>query len=32
MVDLGFWIPVLVVTGLVVFGLMFAFTAICDYI
>ena len=30
--DLAFWIPVLALTGLVVFGLMFAFVAICDYV
>jgi hypothetical protein len=28
--DLAFWIPALVVTGLVVLGLMFAFVIGCD--
>ena len=30
--DLTFWIPALVVTGLVVLGLMFAFVVACDHV
>ena len=28
--SLGFWIPVLVITGVVCYGLLFAFVRVCD--
>jgi hypothetical protein len=28
--DLSFWIPVLLVLGIVTFGLLFAFVEVCD--